>query len=220
MDEVNLQTYNDIAKEFSETRAYIWQCVKDFTKSIHQPSKILEIGAGNGKNMEHIQNNTSCEIQGVDYCENFVNICKTKNLQCTNADSKHLPFVKNSFDYVMCIAMFHHLLTEEDQTQSMNEILRVLKPKGKGIITCWSTEQPPNSKFTFVAGVNVVPWKGRKGIHKTRYYYVYSKQMFQQYFESFQEIEILDIYNEQGNWILLFTKRKECVTALANDRMP
>jgi ubiquinone/menaquinone biosynthesis C-methylase UbiE len=103
--------------------------------------------------------------------------------------------------------MFHHLLSIEDQTKSMKEFIRVMKPHSHGIITCWSVEQPDNSKFIFTEGINIVPWKGRQDINKIRYYYVYSQKMFQEYFETFTEIKIINIYNEVGNWILLFTKK-------------
>jgi len=51
-------------------------------------------------------------------------------------------------------------------------------------------------------GLNIVPW------NKTqfRYYYVYSETMFREYFQSFSEITIERIYNELGNWVLVFRK--------------
>jgi hypothetical protein len=103
--------------------------------------------------------------------------------------------------------MFHHLLTLEDRNKSMKEFIRIMKPKSYGIITCWATLQPENSKFKFEEGINIVPWKGRQDINKIRYYYVYSHKMFQEYFETFDEIQIINIYNEVGNWILLFIKK-------------
>jgi hypothetical protein len=88
----------------------------------------------------------------------------------------------------------------------MNEILRVMKQNAIGIITCWSTEQPDDSKFIFDEGINIVLWKGRQELNKTRYYYVYSEKMFREFFDNFSTIEILKIYNEVGNWILFFKK--------------
>jgi ubiquinone/menaquinone biosynthesis C-methylase UbiE len=116
-----------------------------------------------------------------------------------------LPFDNEVFDYILCIAMFHHLLTLEERDKTFREILRVMKPGGYGILTCWSTIQPDNLKFKFNEGINIVPWKGRQITNKTRYYYVYSEKMFREYFESFKEIKIIDIYYEYGNWVLTFT---------------
>jgi ubiquinone/menaquinone biosynthesis C-methylase UbiE len=213
MDDVNKKTYNDIAIEFSETRAYVWQCVKDFTKFINISNKengffILEIGCGNGKNMEYLNKNieNKCNVIGIDNCENFIEICKKKNLSIFNCNSDLMPFSNESFDFILCIAMFHHLLTLEDRNSSFNEILRVMKNGSYGILTCWSTIQPEKSNFKFKEGINIVPWKGRKSINKIRYYYVYSEKMFREYFESFMEIKIIDLYNEFGNWVLIFQK--------------
>jgi ubiquinone/menaquinone biosynthesis C-methylase UbiE len=211
-NKTNKETYDEIANEFSETRAYVWQCIKDFTSFINYSNTInkpyiLEIGCGNGKNMEYLIKNTNCNITGIDNCEKFIQICKNKNLNVLNTSSNYLPFPNNSFDYILCIAMFHHLLTIEDQNITFKEILRVMKPSSYGILTCWSTIQPDKSTFKFSEGINIVPWKGRKNINKIRYYFVYSESMFRSYFESFLEINIIDTYNEFGNWILIFQKK-------------
>jgi ubiquinone/menaquinone biosynthesis C-methylase UbiE len=124
-------------------------------------------------------------------------------LSVVQGDAKMLPFTYERFDALLCIAMFHHLLTDTDRHRSFREIIRVLKSGGHGILTCWSTIQPEESKFIFTEGLNVVPWNGKQ----TRYYYVYSESMFREYFQSFSEITIESIYNECGNWILVFRKK-------------
>ena len=210
MNTINQETYEDIATEFSETRSYVWKCIKDFTLFLQErkdtdPS-ILEIGCGNGKNMEYVKNRIPCNIIGVDTCHNFLSICDKKHLQTQYGNSTCLPFPDNSFDYILCIAMFHHLLTDEDRNASMKEMLRVMKPNSYGIITCWSSIQHETSNFQFHEGINIVPWKGRKNINKDRYYYVYSESMFREYFQAFSSIRIVNIYTEFGNWVLLFQK--------------
>ena len=209
-DKTNLDTYEIISKEFSDSRAYVWQCVKDFTTLITPNSHVLEIGCGNGKNIHYILNNINCKMIGVDTCQNFVNECREEKLEVYYNDISHLNFNDNSFDYVACIAMFHHLLCKEAQINAMNEILRVMKPGSTCIITCWATEQPDINdlkKFKFDEGINIVPWKGRMELNKIRYYYVFSEKMFREFFNNFSTIEIIKIYNEVGNWIILFRKK-------------
>ena len=212
-DSINLETYETISNEFSETRAYVWQCVKDYTKLINKNNDVLEIGCGNGKNIKYILNNVDCKMIGVDTCQNFVDMCKSHNFNVYNNNILNLQFDNSSFDNMLCIAVFHHLLSEQDQIQAMNEILRVMKNGATGIITCWATEQPELNqneikKFKFHEGINVVPWKGRKELNKTRYYYVYSEKMFLDFFTKFNErIQIIKIYNEVGNWTILFNKK-------------
>ena len=205
MNQTNKDTYEEIAEQFSETRAYVWQCVKDFTNLIIDNSNILEIGCGNGKNMEYILKTNSVNLIGIDTCKKFVSMCQEKKLNVILGDALKLHFEDSKFDYVLCIAMFHHLLTEEEQDISFKEMLRVMKTGAIGILTCWATEQPFESKFKFHEGVNIVLWKGKEKT-KTRYYYVYSEEMFLHFFMKYEQITIIKIYNEVGNWILLFKK--------------
>ena len=207
MDEINLDTYEAIASEFSTTRAYVWKCIKDFCSLMKDDTTLLEVGCGNGKNMEYINNHKKCSTYGIDTCSNFVNHCKLKNLNAEVGNALRLKFPDESFDYMICIAMFHHLLLEEDRDQSMKEMLRIMKKGAIGMITCWAIEQPEITNFTFEVGINEVPWKGRKRINKIRYYFVYSEQMFREYFAKYDsQIEIMNIYNEVGNWIIIFKK--------------
>jgi SAM-dependent methyltransferase len=208
LDTTNLDTYEVISKEFATTRAYVWQCVKDFTKLITKNSSVLEIGSGNGKNMQYILKNQQCNMIGVDTCQNFVDMCTANNLQVYNNSINNLQFTDSNFDFVLCIAVFHHILSKEHQINAMNEILRVMKPNAIGIITCWSTEQPEDSKFSFHEGINIVMWKGKKELNKIRYYYVYSEKMFCEFFSKFLNIEIINIYIEVGNWIIFFRKKQ------------
>jgi tRNA (uracil-5-)-methyltransferase TRM9 len=206
MDEINQSTYEAIAKEFSDTRHSVWKCVKDFSRYLTSTTDrlhILEVGCGNGKNMDYIRKQGS-NIIGIDSCERLIDICKRKGLNAIHGNSKKLPFPNNCFDSALCIAMFHHLLIDRDRDASFGEILRVLKPKGRGILTCWSTLQPEGSKRVFAEGVNRVLWNGQQ----VRYYYGYSEVMFREYFQSFSDaITIETIYNEKGNWILIFKKK-------------
>jgi ubiquinone/menaquinone biosynthesis C-methylase UbiE len=207
MDEINLNTYEAIASEFSTTRAYVWKCVKDFCSLMQDNTTILEVGCGNGKNMEYLNKHKQIISYGIDTCLNFVEHCKSKNLNVRFGNSLNIPYQNESFDCMICIAMFHHLLSEEDRNQSMNEILRIMKKGALGMITCWAIEQPEITNFTFEIGINLVPWKGRKGINKTRYYYVYNEKIFREFFMKYEsQIEIKNIYNEVGNWIILFKK--------------
>jgi SAM-dependent methyltransferase len=84
LDKINLDTYEVISKEFSDSRAYVWQCIKDFTPLITPNSHVLEIGCGNGKNMQYILKNIDCNMVGIDTCQNFVNMCKENNLEVYN----------------------------------------------------------------------------------------------------------------------------------------
>ena len=105
----------------------------------------------------------------------------------------------------MSIAVFHHLYTEKRRIIAINEMIRVLKQFGKGIISMWSFENQEKRKFSL--GNNIVTWI-RKSDNKTfnRYYYIYNYDDIIQLFNQTENIKIDQIYNEYGNWVIEFTK--------------
>ena len=95
----------------------------------------------------------------------------------------------------------------------MKEMIRILKPGGKGIVSVWSlcqTKRKNNMKMrNFVPGDNYVSWtrKKDKKIFK-RYYYIFNEEMFRKYIDQFRESIIINkIFNERGNWVVGFTKK-------------
>ena len=122
--------YNSNSNDFSNTRHSIWDVVKKFNRSINPKSNILDAGCGNGKNMVYLQNQGH-NMTGIDFSDGLLEICKQKNLNVHNSDIRNLPFNDFTFDYVISIAVIHHLNTEEDRIKAINELLRVTKKGGK-----------------------------------------------------------------------------------------
>ena len=135
LDTINKDTYSEISLEFSTTRAYVWKCVKDFCNLIDdsEEKNIIEIGCGNGKNIQYINSKKKVNIIGVDNCQNFVNLCCDRKLNVINNPITKLDFKDEAFDYMLCIAVFHHVLTDQDRQIAIKEILRVMKKNSIGI---------------------------------------------------------------------------------------
>lgn len=57
------------------------------------------------------------------------------------SDCLNLPLKSESMDSILCIAVLHHISSEERRLQVLKEALRVLKLNGTGLITVWSTQQ-------------------------------------------------------------------------------
>ena len=136
-----------------------------------------------------------------------------KKLRVFQQNACNLTFTDNSFDYAMSVAVFHHLSTDIRRYKALKEMIRILKPGGKGMISVWSLEQTNRNnnmkKRLFVPGDNYVPWmrKKDKKIFK-RYYYIFNESMFKKYIEQFNEcISIDNICNVRGNWVIEFTKK-------------
>jgi len=85
----------------------------------------LDIGCGVGSNSE-ILKNFSIKTVGIDNSEKSIFFCKDKYDYLYKMDATDLKFKINSFDLVLCSDVLEHL----DDSKAINEIARVLKPKG------------------------------------------------------------------------------------------
>ena len=119
-----VNTYNTIYKEFDKTRYSVWSFVKKYLDSLPKGSKVLEIGCGNGKNMLYRKD---LNFYGCDVSCKQVELCLQKKLNVKLCDICNLQYKDNEFDYVICIATFHHLATKERRIKALQEIRRVCK---------------------------------------------------------------------------------------------
>jgi SAM-dependent methyltransferase len=74
---------------------------------------------------------SSQKIMEVEEWCNFVTSLGS-NITIKKADVTSLPFVDNSFDRVLCVSTIEHV---EHDRKGMEEMMRVLKPKGRLIVT-------------------------------------------------------------------------------------
>lgn len=231
-------SYQEISKCFDNTRSYIWPSVKDFYKNLKDNSYILDAGCGNGKNMlldENILKNQNIKFKGFDITDNLIDIAKIKVNQYYNKiNYNNIPIIYKGniinipekdeiFDYVISIAVIHHLDTFEKRVKSILECLRVLKSKGQFMFQIWSFEQE-KTKFKFKKGDNMIPWKIRrkdieeniKGSEKNdivkivdRYYYISDYDDIKKLIDtclSYNTSKLINVYNEMGNWIVILEK--------------
>ena len=191
--------YEQNYKDFSSTRHNIWDVVVNFSKNFKSSDIILDAGCGNGKNMTFIKPKVK-EIQGFDSCQKFVSICKDKGLNVISGDVRDIPYPDEAFDYIICIAVIHHLKSHEERKKSVCELLRVLKPGGKLLFTCWAYESDEfSTKRKFTRGDNNVLFNGQD-----RYYYVYDKTEFVNFCGDICANDC--IFWERGNWNTVITK--------------
>lgn len=57
------------------------------------------------------------------------------------ADGIDIPHPDNRFDFAICIAVVHHFSTVERRRQSVEAILRTLRPDGRCLLFVWALEQ-------------------------------------------------------------------------------
>lgn len=148
--------YDDIANHFSHTRHTAWPEVARFVSTLHCTDRLLDIGCGNGKNLliasQQVQNNQvsldlqSCVRLATDMSFGLLSVCRERGLPSVQANCLQLPFLENTFDALICIAVLHHLVTERRRMQALTEISRVLLSNGKALIYVWAFEQKRNGK--------------------------------------------------------------------------
>jgi alkylated DNA repair protein alkB family protein 8 len=154
--------YDKIASDFDKTRAYLWLEVKKFLILGNPEDSILEIGCGNGKNLEKcIELNYNLVI-GCDISSEMIKICKNKNLTVFKACATELPIEDNTFSRLISVAMLHHLSTHDRRKMAIKEIFRILQIDGCALIQVWALEQPVDAKRQFNKQDNIVTWKNSK----------------------------------------------------------
>ena len=86
---------------------------------------------------------------GFDKCEKLVEICKNKGFNVFKDDILNTTYNNETFNYVICIAVVHHLNSEEKHIDAINELLRILKINGELLFTLWAYESDKYSKKKF-----------------------------------------------------------------------
>jgi ubiquinone/menaquinone biosynthesis C-methylase UbiE len=110
--------------------------IREITKVIQENDiknpRILEVGCGNGYTAEKISNDLWILIDGIDFCEDLIEIANNRNCACTFDvdDVKQLHIPNNLYDIVYSERCLINLLDPNDQMDALAEIHRVLKPGG------------------------------------------------------------------------------------------
>jgi SAM-dependent methyltransferase len=194
------EIYNQISDEFDRTRITVWPNVKNFLDSILENSLVLDAGCGNGKNILYRKD---LNFIGIDISSKQVDICKKKGLNVFEGDIRNLLFKNNTFNYIICIATYHHLDNDIDRATALNELYRVLKTKGKILITVLAMEQPEDSRFKFTKRDELISWNNKF----ERYYHIYRENdLIEEINRLNGKFKIENIGWEFGNWWIVLSK--------------
>ena len=197
------EVYEEIAKDFDRTRVFPWKSVREFILETNPTDTIYEAGCGNGKNMLL----KSGYMKGSDFCEKFVKICKEKDLNVELGDVCDIKEEEESFSHSICVAVIHHLSTEERRLKALNELCRIVKKGGEILITVWGYEA--NGELfssSDASGDQYVEWK-RRGDDKIfkRYYHFFTKEEITALCEK-TGCKVISVKDECKNWIIRLLK--------------
>ena len=100
-------------------------------------SSVLEVAPGPGYFAIELARLGDYRIAGLDISETFVEIARANAAKAgVRADfrlgnASHMPFEAETFDFIFCRAAFKNFTEPQ---QALEEMYRVLKPQGKGLI--------------------------------------------------------------------------------------
>lgn len=184
-------TYNKIATHFDHTRYKSWTCVEHFLNKIPPGSMIADIGCGNGKNMYR----KDCQLHGCDFSEKLVDICRNKGLNVIYGDVTSIPYSSESFDYVICIAVIHHISSLENRKLAISELQRITKKGGQILVLVWAFEK--DKIDTNSSQDTLIPWKDKQqNIMGMRYYHLFCKNEL----ENLVHGNEVSSFYERENW--------------------
>ncbi|MCD6550013.1 class I SAM-dependent methyltransferase [bacterium] len=183
--------YNQIAEEFSRTRSFLWDELKPLINYVKDGDRVLDVGCGNGRLLSALRDKEVNYI-GIDSSEKLIDIAREKfrdieNAQFLVVEALNLPFENNNFHKVYSIAVLHHIPSLEYRLKFLEEIRRVLKPKGLLILTVWNLRDLKPLlllKYTILKiigksdldwGDVFYPWKSAQGSIE-RYVHCFSKR--------------------------------------------
>lgn len=152
------KVYDAIAPHFSSTRFAKWPKVAAFLDSLAPGSIIADSGCGNGK---YLGLNPKCYFIGCDISPPLVAICSQRGHEALVADALHLPYRSNFYDAAISIAVLHHLSSDQRRIRALEELVRVVRPGGKVLITVWAVEQEDSrlvKKWTPLEGKYTEEW--------------------------------------------------------------
>lgn len=162
--------------------------------------KLLDLGCGNGRLLSFFKDKPT-DYTGLDNNKKLLSFAKKSHPKAKfkYGDILHLPFPASSFDTVWCIAVLHHIPTEKLQLKACKEMLRVLKSKGKLMLTVWNLWQPKYKKYIDKKTHDcLIPWGTEKKVK--RYYHAFTspelKRLLKESgFELKKEIKLKDSWN-------------------------
>ena len=140
-------SYDAFASTFSESRKNLrWGEIEYFMEYIknHSSGKIsiLDVGCGNGRFLETLETSgLPYSYIGIDESSGMIH--EARKLHPENVfkvlDMNHMgELSRNSYQFIVFIASFHHLHTKEERKEVLLKAKKLLSPGGVIMMTNWN----------------------------------------------------------------------------------
>ena len=165
---LNFDFYEKYAKEFSISRANIWDGMKKIREYIKDDDKVLDVGSGNGRIAKLFSKN---QYTGIDSSSALLKEAKLKNKEYIflkkNILDDNWYIDLGKFDVVLLIAVLHHIPSKNQRITLFKNFKKILNKNGKIIFSTWDFDIKDNMK-DLSNGDFLVPFdnKALRYVHK------------------------------------------------------
>lgn len=196
------RNYDKTAKDYTRTRTFIPEDLKRLGMYANEGDKVLDAGCANGRLFE-VLDKRKADYYGIDFSERLVEIAEKSYPQASfqMADALNLPFPDGFFDKAYSISVLHNIPSKELQVRYLEEVKRVMRPRGLLILRVWDFWRRKEGwkLFTKYALLKLagktkldlfdvfIPWKDSQG-----------RTVVQRYFHCFTKREIVGLARETG----------------------
>ena len=132
----------------SFVRRIEWRKIMEWLNP-EEGERILDVACGVGELSLKIARRGG-EIYGIDMSEDAIDFAKRLSGRAKIAcefkigDAEHLPYPDDNFDKIVCSSSLEHF---KDDSQALQEMRRVLKPKGRIVLTVDSLTYPISNEL-------------------------------------------------------------------------
>lgn len=132
--------YEAHGAEFSATRRGAWDVMRLIQDAVSPGQTLIDVGAGNARLAREIpegvryiaiEPSSSMRVDAERY------LASRKDSEVRMGAFPRLPAREESADVVACLAVLHHL-TSDERRVAIDELWRILKPGGVLVLTVWN----------------------------------------------------------------------------------
>jgi SAM-dependent methyltransferase len=171
--------YEEHGAVFAQTRKGAWSELLLIAKRVKPNDTVVDIGAGNGRFFQFLL--TPVNYVGIEPSESL----RANALTGANLKPGFFPKIDledEIADMTVSFAVFHHLVTEKDREEAVEEMIRITKPEGLIAATAWYIDQSEHEPVQDGDERDVwIPWRAEMADEK-RFVHAFTKREWEELF--------------------------------------